>query len=76
VGIPKSWSFERPLSDDQRLQFKDKQSELVLRVIREYTNEVPIIQGLNFGHTDPQAAIPLGRMAYINSQTRLITLQY
>ena len=76
VGIPKSWSFERPLSTEERVQFKNQQSDLLLRVIREYTTEIPIIQRLNFGHTDPQAVIPLGRMAYIDSSAKVIKLQY
>ena len=76
VGRPKAWEFDKQNSTEQKELYRQAQQETVLRVVREYNKDIPIIQNLDFGHTDPQIILPLGNKARIDSVSKKVFLTY
>ncbi len=76
VGRPTAWELDKQNSPEQKVTYRKEQREAVLRVIREYNKHVPIIQNLDFGHTDPQFPVPSGQTVRIDSKAQKIFLTY
>ena len=76
VGRPKAWEFNKPNSPEQKIEYKEQQRKTIVRTIREYNADIPIIQNLDFGHTAPQIVMPYGGLAKIDSTAHKITLAY
>ena len=76
VGRPKAWEFDKQNSEAEKNKYREKQQDSVVRVVREYNQTIPIIQNLDFGHTDPQVALPMGRNARVDCTDRKIFLSY
>ncbi len=76
VGRPKAWEFNKQNSKEQKAEYRKQQRETVLRVVREYNATIPVVQNLDFGHTDPQIVMPLGNIAKISSEQKKIILTY
>ncbi len=76
VGRPKAWEFDKQNSTEQKTAYRKQQRETVLNVVREYNKHIPVIQNVDFGHTDPQIVLPLGNNARISSTERKIYLAY
>lgn len=76
VGRPKAWEFDKQNDAVAKLAYKKTQRETVLNTIREYSKTIPIIQNLDFGHTDPQISLPMGRKARIDAKNQKIYLSY
>ena len=76
VGRPKAWEFNRQNDAETKAAYRKKQRETVVRAIREYNTEIPIVQNVDFGHTDPQVVLPFGRKAVISPTTNTIRLNY
>jgi len=75
VGRPKAWEFNKQNSPQVKAAYRKNQRETVLKVVRQYNKYIPVIQNLDFGHTDPQIVIPNGKKARIISSTKKIVLQ-
>ncbi|MEI7668027.1 MAG: S66 peptidase family protein [Erysipelotrichaceae bacterium] len=76
VGRPKTWNFDKELTDTVRAEYRKQQRDTVIKVIREYNIDIPIVLNLDFGHTDPQIALPLGNKARILTTKQEIYLEY
>lgn len=76
VGRPKAWEFDKQNSSSEKAAYRKEQRETVLRVIREYNPDIPVIQNLDFGHTDPQVPIPKGQSCKIDSSNKKIFLTF
>lgn len=76
VGRPKAWEFNKPKSHEEKVMYKVEQQESILRLIREYNQTIPIIQNIDFGHTDPQIILPMGQMVRIDSTAHKIFAKY
>ncbi|MEO8862771.1 MAG: S66 peptidase family protein [Candidatus Saccharimonadales bacterium] len=76
VGRPKAWEFNKQNSADEKAEYRKIQRDTILRVVREYNKDIPVIQNLDFGHTAPQIVLPYGNIARIDSRNRKITLRY
>lgn len=76
IGRPKSWDFSRQLSAQERTEYKDEQRKTVIETIRKYRQFIPIVQNLDFGHTDPQVIVPAGNLAYVDSSNQSIRFMY
>lgn len=61
VGRPKAWEFDKQNDKETRDQYRKEQREMVEKVVREYNPTAPIVQNLDFGHTNPQIPLPYGR---------------
>ncbi|MDO8591969.1 MAG: LD-carboxypeptidase [bacterium] len=76
VGRPKAWEFDKQKTAEEKVAYRKTQREVVLKTIRQYNKQIPIIQNLDFGHTDPQIVLPMGQTAMIDSTNKKITLSY
>jgi len=72
VGRPKAWEFSKQNSSEKKNMYKEKQREIVLQTVRKYNSEIPIIQNMDFGHTDPQICLPFGGNIRIEGEKRKI----
>lgn len=76
VGRPKAWEFDKKNSAKEKAAYRKQQREIVLKVVREYNKTIPIVQNLDFGHTDPQIALPMGKNVRIDPSEKKIFLTY
>lgn len=76
VGRPKAWEFDNQKTATEKAAYRAEQRETVLRVVREYNPRIPVVQNVDFGHTDPQLILPMGRTARLDSAGQRITLSY
>jgi muramoyltetrapeptide carboxypeptidase LdcA involved in peptidoglycan recycling len=76
VGRPKAWEFDKQNSEEEKAKYSEEQRNTVLRVVREYNKEIPVVQNLDFGHTDPQVALPNGGRVKVISSNKKIILSY
>ena len=76
VGRPKAWEFNNQKSDEDELVYKEEQRETILRAVRQYNKDIPVVQNLDFGHTDPQICLPVGRKAIIDSKERKLFVEF
>lgn len=76
VGRPKAWEFDQQNDTATKAKYREEQQETVLRVVREYNKDIPVVQNIDFGHTDPQVVLPNGNKARIISSENKILLTY
>ncbi|MFA6007390.1 MAG: S66 peptidase family protein [Candidatus Shapirobacteria bacterium] len=76
IGRPKAWDFTKPNSDDQKVEYKKAQREMILDIVRKYNKNIPIIQNLDIGHTAPQICLPVGKKILINSTAKTIQAEF
>jgi muramoyltetrapeptide carboxypeptidase LdcA involved in peptidoglycan recycling len=76
IGRPKAWEFNKQHTAEQKAEYRAKQQETVVKTVREYNKDIPIIQNVDFGHTDPQISLPMGGMARIDGADMKLFLQY
>jgi muramoyltetrapeptide carboxypeptidase LdcA involved in peptidoglycan recycling len=60
VGRPKAWEFDKPNPPERRAAYRAEQRDAVVAAVRHYNASIPVVQNLDFGHTDPQIALPSG----------------
>jgi muramoyltetrapeptide carboxypeptidase LdcA involved in peptidoglycan recycling len=75
-GRPKAWNFETRNNPQQRKTYVDLQYKAVLRAFAEYHPEVPLVLGVDFGHTDPQYVLPSGGRIVVDAAERSIVVAY
>lgn len=76
VGRPKAWDFGKQNSADQKAAYKKEQRQTVVNTVRHYNQTIPIVQNLDFGHTDPQIVVPSGNQARIVGSQQKIFFSY
>lgn len=76
VGRPKAWEFDKPQTFQEKELYKKEQIKIVLETVRKYNSTCPVIQNLDFGHTDPQICMPLGREIIINSEDKTLIAKF
>lgn len=72
VGRPKAWNLQNQTSPKEKEVYKKKQAETILKTIRTYNPTVPVIQNMDFGHTEPQICLPFGGKIRIESESQKI----
>ncbi len=70
VGRAKAWEFDKPFTLVQKEEYRKQQQETILKTIRHYHPTIPIVQNMNFGHTDPQIPMPYGGEVRIDAQEK------
>ncbi len=75
-GRPKAWNFHRMLSLEEKVKFRQAQQKAVIDSIRFYNRHIPVIQNMEFGHTDPQIVVPAGQKGRIDSKQKKIFFNY
>ena len=76
VGRPKAWELNLHRNADEKEKYRKLQREQIIKTVREYNQTIPIIQNLDFGHTDPQAVLPNGGQVRVVSSEKKIFLRY
>jgi len=76
VGRPKAWEFNKQNNAKEKAAYSKKQRETVLKTVREYNKRIPVVQNLDFGHTDPQVMLPMGNTARVIISEKKILLSY
>lgn len=76
VGRPKAWEFDKPYTTEQKLEYRKNQRETILRAFRQYNKIAPVVQNLDFGHTDPQIPLPYGMPIRLDSMTKQIFVEF
>lgn len=76
VGRPKAWEFNKPNDIKTKKAYKQEQRDVILKVARQYNRACPIVQNMDFGHTDPQICLPMASMAQVDSDKRSIRLNF
>jgi len=72
VGRPKAWEFDKQKSSEEKAKYKKEQRDTTLAIIRKYNPTVPVIQNMDFGHTDPQICLPYGgKVRIVSSEKRI-----
>lgn len=76
VGRPKAWEIDLHRTAEEKAKYAREQREMIIKTVRSYNKTIPIIQNLDFGHTDPQAVIPNGNKARVSASEKQIYLTY
>lgn len=76
VGRPKAWEFNKQNSAEQKNEYRKSQRETILKVLRSYNKTAPVIQNMDFGHTDPQICLPYGKKVRISSSEKRIFAEF
>ena len=63
---------QKPNTAEQKVEYKKALHDITLEVVRTYNKQIPVIQNMDFGHTDPQIALPYGGKVRIDSQNKKI----
>lgn len=74
VGRPKAWEFDKPFTKEERILHTNEQQKTILETVRTYNKDIPIIQNMDFGHTDPQIPMPYGGRIKIDSSNKKIVV--
>ena len=63
-------------SKDYSFKEKEELNKIILNVIRDEFDvcDIPVITGMDFGHTDPKLILPIGCMVNLDPVTKDITL--
>lgn len=76
VGRPKAWEFDKQNSREEKDKYRKQQREVILKTVRKYNKSVPIVQNLDFGHSDPQIPMPYGKKVRIDPRKRKIYAEF
>ncbi|RYX81177.1 LD-carboxypeptidase [bacterium] len=76
VGRPKAWEFGREHSPDEKTRYREEQRQTILAIVREYNDSIPVVQNMDFGHTNPQICLPHGFRARIDGDKRKVKVVF
>lgn len=76
MARPKAWTFEQPNEGAARTAYVDAQRAAVLAVMAEYSPDVPVVLGIDSGHTDPQLTLPLGGDVRVDPRAGTISVRH
>ncbi|MCR4279283.1 MAG: LD-carboxypeptidase, partial [Candidatus Zambryskibacteria bacterium] len=76
VGRPKSWEFGNEHDEAWQAAHRIEQRETILKVVRIYNPTVPVVQNMDFGHTNPQIALPYGGLVRVDSKEKKIFVKF
>lgn len=66
VGRAKAREFIKSRNPEERAAYRKEQQEVIVKTVRAYNKEIPIVQNMDFGHTDPQIPMPYGNKLRID----------
>lgn len=76
VGRPKAWNFDKQNPEERKQKYKEQQRGAILDVVRKYNPHIPVIQNMDFGHTDPQIPLPYGSLVKLDSVDKKIRINF
>jgi len=75
VGRPKA-RFKDTSPPEGREAFIQNQQKAIINSLKEYAPDMPVVFGLDFGHTDPQMLVPNGGLVEIDGEHKKIIFGY
>jgi muramoyltetrapeptide carboxypeptidase LdcA involved in peptidoglycan recycling len=75
-GRPRAWSLDDPKPPDEKARYISAQRAAVLAAASEYHPSVPVVFGVDFGHTQPQHVIPIGGTVTVDAVAQRIEVTY
>jgi len=76
-GRPKAWFLYGQRNDPAaKTRYTQEQRNAVLAAVAEYHPDVPVVFGVDFGHTEPQYVVPSGGTVTIDSANQRIEVSY
>lgn len=76
VGRPKAWEFDKQRTNEEKQEYRRQQRQTILEVVRNYNPSSPVVQNLDFGHTEPQIPMPYGQIARVDSFNKKIFINF
>ena len=76
VAKPKATSLGQPRTVPERDTFTEAQYQAVVRALDEYHPGVPVVMGLDAGHTDPMVVMPIGGEVTLDPARGRVTVTY
>lgn len=76
VGRPKAWEFDNQKNTEEKEAYRTEQRDVTLKIIREYNQSAPIVQNMDFGHTDPQIPMPYGMPVRIDIKNKEVFVNF
>lgn len=76
IGRAKAWELHKQNTDVEKNIYRRLQQETILKTVRNYNQTTPIVQNMNFGHTDPQIPMPYGGQVRIDSNEQKIWAEF
>ena len=76
VGRPKAWGFDHQVDEQAKANYRRQQRETILEVVRKYNPSVPVVQNLDFGHTDPQIPLPYRQPERLDCEKKKIFAKF
>jgi muramoyltetrapeptide carboxypeptidase LdcA involved in peptidoglycan recycling len=70
VGRAKAREFDKLRNPEERANYRREQREAIVKTVRTYNTNIPIIQNMDFGHTEPQIPMPYGNKIRIDSEEK------
>jgi muramoyltetrapeptide carboxypeptidase LdcA involved in peptidoglycan recycling len=70
VGRAKAREFDKLRNPEERAEYRKEQQETIVKTVRAYNKDIPIVQNMDFGHTEPQIPMPYGNKIRIDSKNR------
>lgn len=72
VGRAKAQEFHMLRNPEERTTYRKNQQETILNTVRTYNKEIPVVQNMDFGHTEPQIPMPYSNQIRIDSKNKKI----
>ena len=72
VGRAKAWEFDKQRTAAEKAEYRKLLNDMTIEIVRKYNPAIPIVQNLDFGHTDPQIPMPYGTHIRLDSDTKKI----
>jgi muramoyltetrapeptide carboxypeptidase LdcA involved in peptidoglycan recycling len=72
VGRAKAREFNKMSNCSERVAYRKEQQETIVKMVRNYNKDIPIVQNMDFGHTEPQIPMPYGNKIRVDSKNKRI----
>lgn len=72
VGRAKAREFDKLRHPVERAAYRKEQQAVILSTVRKYNKNIPIVQNMDFGHTDPQIPMPYGNTLRFDAKEKRI----
>lgn len=73
---PRAWSHDDRKPPEEKACYVSAQRAAVLAAVSEYHPSVPLVFGVDFGHTEPQHVIPIGGTVTVDAAAQRIEVTY
>jgi muramoyltetrapeptide carboxypeptidase LdcA involved in peptidoglycan recycling len=72
VGRAKAREFDVIKNKEERVAYRKEQQEAILKTVRNYNKTIPVVQNMDFGHTEPQIPMPYGKNVRFDSKEKRV----